>query len=108
MGSHDLCIEQSNRRGSLEVLDNVAFAASVKLGGYTVTQLSSRTAAFGWPPFLQSGVKHRHTAYSCSTLFVCRSTIYSDLLLLRHTTIPHLVSGDERTKKQIVVNMNWC
>ena len=61
MGSHDLCIEQSNRRGSLEVLDNVAFAAFVKLGGYTVTQLSSRTAAFWLAPLLQSGVKQAHS-----------------------------------------------
>ena len=55
MGSHDLCIEQSNRRGSLEVLDYVAFAAFVKLGGYTVTQLSSRTAAFWLAPLFTIG-----------------------------------------------------
>ena len=52
MGSHDLCIEQRNRRGSLEVLDNVAFAASVKLGGYTVNTTFKQDSSFlAGPPF---------------------------------------------------------
>ena len=76
MGSHDLCIEQSNRRGSLEVLDNVAFAAFVKLGGYTVTQLSSRTAAFWLAPLFtigsEAGTQHIVVAHS-----LCVAPLYT-------------------------------